>query len=180
MENLKCWGRRLLKWGLIGLVLIIGIKMITPSGKKLTVNAKPAVMITGMEADRNVTESYNFSDMTGEFVPIKINVPPKGQYASVKLRMGYDIYKVPHVPMVYDYGGVHSLVHDAPGKKIDTGDVPSSFYVSGEDGGGVLEIRCYRFKKPTGTSTASTSSSKKRFVKKMRGGMPTSPQIEET
>ena len=165
-EKIRKIGKLLLRWGLVLIVLTIAINMFTSKN-----TAK--VSATGNDSGRKYAESYNFSDETGDFFTRKIKVPAGGKWASVKLPMGYDVDKAPHSPMTYDYCDGRPLVHDAPGKKLDSKNVPAAFDVTAEGAEGELEIRCYRIKSEPAVTKVKTVAMRsvkherhqKRFVK---------------
>lgn len=173
-----------MKWGKKGFFggLILLIIAIFGGG----VGKKSASVTNG--ADQVYDTPCNFSDETGEFFMKKVRVPANP--GSIKLPMGYDVYKTLSCRVVYDYGHGR-IVYDAPGKKVDSKDTPNAFELSAEDAkdaGKIIEIRCYRIKnwtpdqaKPISKEVRKVSSKKKVHIVHKKdlpvSDIPSGPQI---
>lgn len=187
MESLKCWGKKLVKWGLIGLVLLIGIKMIAGKSSKGG-EVKPATSI----ATTDSAQAADLSQRREELISEEVNVPAGQNWVTIsfpcyKVEKGIMWYQTalsPTMEIELDFLDGQPHLKNKPGEKLPVKAIPAVIRVRATGNGGKVMITLNRQFLPDSPKpeVKKVSSSKKKKVRTSHKGladadMPHSPQI---
>ena len=142
LERAKKVGKLLVKWGLIGLVAIIGIKMIVPEN---IVKEMP----TRADSGRQYAAHHNWSKDERDFFVKEVVIPDGSNgWVSIAVPPYYRMETSRAFDVEYDFGRVETVKEGPELPRVEVGDFPSTFDVKAVGGGGVLKITLH--KNPTG------------------------------
>lgn len=149
MENLKRWGKNLLKYGLIGLVVIIGIKMIIGKTSKGG-EEKPVTAATG----KSFAEGLDLSQRREKMISVETIIPDRkdGKLVPISIpcykvangTMWYQVAVSPTVKVEYDFLDGKPARKDGPGEVLAVERFPPVFHVQAIGSGGKLTMTLTR------------------------------------
>lgn len=164
MENLKCWGKRLLKYGLIGLALIIGIKIIAGNIAASKKPVQAAMVVT--DSSRRYAAAHNWSKDNREFFSKEVTIPDGSQgWVSIAAPPYYRVETSRTFDIEYDLSDGR-IVKEGPNlPRQELGNFPATFDVRATSKGGTLRILFHRNPIPEKKGEVTALSKKSRFVK---------------
>ena len=138
LERARKIGKFLFKWGLIGLMVIIGIKMIVP---------EEAVKDMAMSADsgRQYAAHHNWSKDKRDFFVKEVAIPDGSKgWISIAVPPCYRMETSRTFDVEYDFGKAVTVKEGPDLPRVEAGPVPATFDVRAVSRGGVLKIWLHR------------------------------------